>query len=156
MVVALLAVGMLGLGVYRLIQRASPRSERHPEELVDFADSVETKSPALPPDDSTFELSAVEALPELLNRGEVQAALSRNYPPVLRDAGVTGSVTLRMRVRSDGSVDVSSITVEESTHFAFSEAAKRVAMTMRFRPARAEGKLVPVWVTLPVTFQLAR
>jgi len=177
--VVALALGVLGVGVYRLIERAN---QRHPEEIVDFVDttaapaahgealpdfvaSAEAESRretpadsngprALPPDDSTLELSEVEAPPELLNRDRVAAELSREHPPLLRDAGVTGSVTLRMRIRADGSVDVSSITVEESTHFAFSAAAKRVAMSMRFSPAWVEGKPVRVWVTLPVTFQL--
>jgi TonB family protein len=180
--VVALALGVLGVGVYRLIERANQRGERHPEELVDFVDTTaapaahgealpdfvdsavaesrretpaDSNGPrALPPDDSTLELSAVDVQPALLNRAEVAAGLSRFYPPVLRDAGVTGWVSLRMRVRSDGSVDVSSITVEESTHFAFSAAAKRWAMSMRFSPARVGGKHVPVWVNIPVTFQL--
>jgi len=161
-----LVVGLLGIGVYRVVQRVGHPVERRPEEIVDFVDSAETESrrppvggPAagrtLPPDDSTLELSAVEVQPELANREEVQANLSRNYPPLLRDAGVTGTVTLRMRIRSDGSVDTGSITVEQATHDAFSQAAAAVVARMRFRPARLNGRPVPVWVTLPVTFQLA-
>jgi len=177
MVVGALAVGLLGLGVYRLMQRVNPSVERHPEELVDFVDTPAVtngderpydvdpnETPAQhrgdvagpPPGDSTFELSAVESPPDLLNREEAAAEVSRSYPPLLRDAGVTGSVTLRMRIRSDGVVDPTTIEVTESTHEAFAEAAVRVASRMRFRPAQARGKRVPVWVTLPVTFQLAR
>jgi len=178
-VVGALVVGLLGFGVYRVLQRVNPPGERHPEELVDFVDSAAApgargeappdsidpnETPAQvrgnvsgpPPGDSTFELSAVESPPELLNRDRVAVEISRNYPPLLRDAGVTGSVTLRMRIGSDGVVDPATIEVIESTHDAFSEAAARVASQLRFRPARAAGRLVPVWVTLPVTFQLER
>lgn len=106
------------------------------------------------PDEGTYELSAVEEQPELSNRSEVARQLSRNYPPLLRDAGVAGSVTIRMRVNEDGRVDAESISIENSTHEAFDDAAKRVVERMRFRPAKVGGRAVKVWVTLPVAFQL--
>jgi protein TonB len=108
-----------------------------------------------PPDEGTYELSAVEEQPALSNGAEVQRQLSRQYPPLLRDAGVVGTVTLRMRVLENGTVDPESISVENSTHEAFADAAKRVVERMRFRPAKVAGKAVKVWVTLPVTFQLS-
>jgi TonB family protein len=153
-VLGALVVGLFGLGVYRVLQRVEQRSERRPEELVDFADSATKAAPSLPPEDSSYELSAVEEQPVLLNRDEIAANISRSYPPLLRDAGVTGSVTLRMRVGSDGRVDPWTIEVVESTHDLFSQAASNVAGRLRFRPARVGGKPVPVWITLPVTFQL--
>jgi len=195
--VGALMVGILGWGVYRVVQRVDDRPKQ-PEELVDFVDSAETgtrrgsldgsvpAAPAAPPasapaapdapgwqtppaadpavDDENdpaiddekrgYELSAVEVQPELLNRDEVAAALSRNYPPLLRDAGVTGTVTIRMRIGRDGVVDPATIEVVSTTHEAFSDAAVRVAQRLRFRPARYKGEPVPVWVSLPVTFQL--
>ena len=107
-----------------------------------------------PADEGTYEMSAVEELPELSNRNDVARQISRNYPPLLRDAGVTGQVTIRMRVMEDGRVDPASIQVENATHDAFGDAAKRVVERMRFRPAKVGGRAVKVWVTLPVTFQL--
>lgn len=107
-----------------------------------------------PPEVGTYELSAVEEQPDLSNRSEVARQLSRNYPPLLRDAGVTGTVTIRMRVNEDGRVDASSITVENATHDAFGDAARRVVERMRFRPAKVGGRPVKVWVTLPVNFTL--
>jgi len=188
--VGALMVGLLGWGVYRVVQRVDERTRR-PEELVDFVDSTEMRTrpggmadsvsaapPADPPttapappdvpawqtppdadpaiDDEKrgYELSAVEVAPELLNRDEVAAALSRNYPPLLRDAGVAGTVTIRMRIGRDGVVDPATIEVVNTTHEAFSDAAVRVAQRLRFRPARYKGEAVPVWVSLPITFQL--
>ena len=107
-----------------------------------------------PPDEGTYELSAVEEQPELSNRSEVARQLSRNYPPLLRDAGVVGTVVVRMRVMENGSVDPASVSIENSSHEAFGDAARRVVERMRFRPAKVGGKAVKVWVTLPVTFQL--
>lgn len=107
-----------------------------------------------PPDEGTYEISAVEERPDLTNRSDVARSLSRNYPPLLKDAGVTGTVTIRMRIMEDGRVDPSSISVENSTHDAFADAAKKVVERMRFRPAKVGGRPVKVWITLPVTFQL--
>lgn len=121
---------------------------------VDNGQAQDVSNRNTPPDEGTYELSAVEEQPELTNRGEVARQMSRNYPPLLRDAGVTGTVTIRMRVNEDGRVDAESISVENSTHEAFGDAAKRVVERMRFRPAKVGGRAVKVWVTLPVTFQL--
>ncbi|HEX5726766.1 MAG TPA: TonB family protein [Longimicrobiaceae bacterium] len=107
------------------------------------------------PDEGTYELSAVEEIPSLSNRSEVQRQVERNYPPLLRDAGVTGSATLRMRVNEDGRVDAESITVESATHDQFGEAAKKAVQRMRFRPAKVGGRPVKVWVTLPIEFGLS-
>jgi TonB family protein len=103
----------------------------------------------------SYDLSEVERQPELDNRPIVAAALGREYPRALRDAGQTGTVTLRFRVLPDGTVDRASVTVENATHPDFAEAARRVVYVMHFRPARIRKGPVPVWVTLPVTFQLA-
>ena len=122
---------------------------------VDNGQAQDVTNRQAPPDEGTYELSAVEEQPELSNRSEVARQLSRNYPPLLRDAGVVGTVTIRMRVLENGTVDPASIAVENSTHDAFADAARRVVERMRFRPAKVGGKAVKVWVTLPVTFQLS-
>jgi protein TonB len=155
--VGMVVLGLIGLGVYRVVQRGEERVDSRQEELVDYVDpvdSVATGGPTPPPDGSTYELSAVETLPELLNRDEIAASISRSYPPSLREAGVTGSVMLRFRIGEDGLVDPARIEVMQSSHDEFSRAATSVAARLRFRPARADGKPVPVWATLPVTFKL--
>ncbi|MFL5540575.1 MAG: energy transducer TonB, partial [Longimicrobiaceae bacterium] len=103
----------------------------------------------------SYDLSAVEEMPELINREAVAAAIGREYPRVLRAQGTTGTVTLRFRIMEDGRADRGSLTVEDITHPDFGDAAARVVYAMRFRPARLRGVPVAVWVTLPVTFQLA-
>ncbi|HET6230965.1 MAG TPA: TonB family protein [Longimicrobiaceae bacterium] len=109
-----------------------------------------------PPDEGTYELAAVEEQPTLSNAADVQRTLSRNYPPLLRDAGVEGSVTVRVRVMEDGKADPSSISIENSTNDQFADAAKRVVERMRFRPAKVGGKAVRVWVTVPINFTVTR
>lgn len=106
------------------------------------------------PEEGTYEISAVEERPDLTNRADIGRSISRNYPPLLKDAGITGTVTLRLRVLEDGRVDQESIQVENSSHDAFADAAKKVVERMRFRPAKVGGRPVKVWVTLPITFTL--
>ena len=151
-------VGAAGWYMYHRFQAAVHRDTG--PELVDYQDTVATDSlhvplPGVLTPDSAYEHWAVQEQPSLANIAEVRSALARNYPPLLRDAGVTGQVTLRMRVDASGVVDPETITVEQSTHDAFSTAATRVAGTMRFVPAKIHRKPVPVWITIPVTFQLA-
>ena len=100
------------------------------------------------------ELTELEEQPQLLNAPVVARALSRHYPPERKAHGETGNVTVRFRITEEGRVDTLTLEVVETTHQDFSKAALDVARLMVFRPGRAEGKLVSVWVTLPVTFQL--
>jgi TonB family protein len=103
-----------------------------------------------PPDEGTFELSAVEERPSPTNLRELARQLERNYPPLLRDARVTGSVQVRMRVMEDGTVDPASITVTSSTHDQFNDPTIRSVQRMRFRPAKVNNRPVKVWVELPI------
>jgi TonB family protein len=102
----------------------------------------------------TYDVDSVEVTPELLNRREVAAAIVREYPPSMRDMGVVGKATLRMRVNENGSVDQPTVRVLTYDNPQFGEAARRVVWGMRFRPARVRGRAVKVWVSLPVVFQI--
>src|SRR4051794_16837561 len=110
--------------------------------------------PALRPIYQGYALSEVDVQPELLNREVVARALSTHYPTLLRDAGVTGTVTVAFTVDTLGVPVPTSTWVESTTHEAFSTAATSVATLMRFSPARKNGRPVAVRVTLPVSFQL--
>jgi protein TonB len=99
-----------------------------------------------------YGLAEVQQKPGLANPDEVRRSIATEYPTLLHDAGVTGMATLYMRVRPDGRVD--HVRVVATTQDAFSEAALRVAETMRFTPAEKDGHPVAVWVTLPVTFTM--
>lgn len=108
-----------------------------------------------PPDQGTYDISAVEVKPSLSNNSAVARALERNYPPLLRDAGVAGTVTMQFVVGTDGRVDASTIEVVDASNSQFSDAARRVVELMRFRPAQVGGRPVRVKVQLPIQFQSA-
>lgn len=91
--------------------------------------------------------------PELKNRSEVQQALLRFYPPLLKDSGIGGSVLLWFFIDEDGNV-VRTQLMRSSGYEALDEAAARVASVMRFSPAYNRDRKVPVWVQLPVLFEV--
>ncbi|HEX7089394.1 MAG TPA: TonB family protein [Longimicrobiales bacterium] len=89
--------------------------------------------------------------PELKNREEVARALSRYYPPLLRDAGIGGTVLVWFLIDEEGKVRKYQVK-ESSGHEALDEAALKVADIMRFSPALNRDRKVTVWVALPITF----
>ena len=75
------------------------------------------------------------------------------YPYKARKAGLTGKVFLKFIVNVDGSVsDVSVLGTIGSE--AFHQAAIDAISQFRFKPGTLNGKVVPVWMTQPITFSL--
>jgi periplasmic protein TonB len=109
-----------------------------------------------PVDQGTYELHAVEEHPRPTNLADLQRTMQRNYPPLLRDAGVQGTVQVRFRVLEDGRVDGESISVSASTHDQFNDPTIRAVRGLRFRPARVNNRPVRVWVELPVQWTVPR
>ncbi len=92
--------------------------------------------------------------PDLENRTEVAAALDRFYPPLLRNAGIGGTVNVWFFIDTNGRVAKTEIQ-KSSGHAPLDQAALEVAGTMQFTPALNGGTRVPVWVALPIVFQPA-
>ncbi len=91
--------------------------------------------------------------PELRNRREVEAALMREYPPILRNAGIGGTVVVWFFISEEGLVLDRRVS-QSSGHTQFDEAALRVADVFRFSPALNLENIVQVWIALPITFQV--
>ena len=89
--------------------------------------------------------------PDYINGGEVHAALEREYPPLLRDAGIGGTVIVWFFIDEEGVVRNQQVQTS-SGHQALDDAALRVAPVFRFTPALNRDQAVPVWVQLPITF----
>jgi len=104
----------------------------------------------------TAEAMALEAGPEVANRDEVSQALSRAYPRLLRDAGVSGTVMVRLQVTAEGRTDPATVRVLWAARPQLAAAALQVVQRIRWRPATVEGRPVAAWGTLPVNFSLDR
>ncbi len=90
--------------------------------------------------------------PAYINVDEVRRALEREYPPLLRDAGIGGTVKVWFFIDENGVVQ-NQVVKESSGHQALDAAALRVAPVFKFTPALNRDKAVPVWVSLPITFR---
>lgn len=90
--------------------------------------------------------------PEVRNRPEVGRALEREYPSLLRDAGVGGTVLMYFYIDESGVVQDRRVH-ESSGHPSLDDAALRVADVFRFSPAMNRDQRVPVWIQIPITFQ---
>ena len=91
--------------------------------------------------------------PEILNRAEVARAMEREYPPLLRDAGIGGTVSVHFYVDEEGVVRETRIQ-ESSGYPVLDEAALDVADAFRFSPALNRDRRVPVWVAFPIRFRV--
>lgn len=103
-----------------------------------------------------IDVSLAEEKPQLQNGPEVQRLLQRLYPPLLRDAGITGQVQMKFVVNAQGRVEATSVSVINASHDQFGEASTKVVERMRFRPAKVGGRAVPVLVQIPISWTLER
>jgi len=91
--------------------------------------------------------------PKVLNRTEVGAALEREYPASLRDAGIGGTILLHFTISETGEV-TSWLLAESSGHTGLDEAAMRVAEAFRFAPAMDGDQAVSVQIQVPLVFAI--
>jgi TonB family protein len=127
-------------------------------ERTDWDDNpVETLPP--PPTHIGADVSAPPAFtpytvaPRILNREEVTRAMEREYPSHLRDASVGGTVEVYFLIDENGIVR--DRRVDRGSGFeALDEAALAVAEVFRFSPALNRDQKVPVWVSLPIRFEV--
>jgi periplasmic protein TonB len=112
-----------------------------------------------PPEEEGADISAAPVFtpmtvrPEIKNVSEVIRAMEREYPPILRDAGIGGRVVVWFFIDEEGNVQDKRIS-ESSGHSALDEAAMKVAGVYRFSPALNRDQKVKVWVQFPITFEV--
>ena len=94
-----------------------------------------------------FSESEVDEGPSLIAAGPLR------YPAVLREAGITGSVTLTFVIDVQGRVEGQGLEVLSATHPGFIASASEVIRASRFTPARRHGKAVRVMVRQTVVFR---
>ena len=91
--------------------------------------------------------------PSITNRQDVIATMVREYPPLLRDAGIGGTVRVYFFINEGGIVE--QVRLDQSSgHEALDDAALNVAGAYEFSPAMNDEEPVPVWVSFPITFQV--
>ncbi len=122
-----------------------------------FEDNPVEDLPPPPTETAATDISAAPTFtpytvrPDIINRGELMRALEREYPPLLRDAGIGGTTLVWFFIDEEGIVQ--NVEVNQSSgHTALDQAALTVAPVIRFTPALNRDQRVPVWVSIPITF----
>jgi protein TonB len=91
--------------------------------------------------------------PRLKNAREVESSISRNYPSIMRDAGIGGTTTMWFYIDETGRA-VKYQVFKSSGHAALDSAAAKVADVMQFFPAQVQDRKVSVWVQVPIVFRI--
>ena len=126
-----------------------------------FADNPVDDLPPPPTNDGGADLSAAPVFtpmtvrPEIRNSGEVEAALMRLYPPLLRNAGIGGQVVVWFFISEEGTVLDRRVS-QSSGYAQLDEAALKVAGVFLFTPALNRDQIVQVWIQLPIKFQVGQ
>jgi TonB family protein len=90
--------------------------------------------------------------PRLLNSPEIERALQRNYPALLRNAGIGGRIVVQLHISEAGEV-LQSRVAASSGYETMDQAALNVVSVMRFAAAINRDMKVAVWVEIPITFE---
>lgn len=98
-------------------------------------------------------VSVYTVAPVLLNRGEVAEAMIDLYPPMLKRAGVSGVVIVRIQIDVTGQI-IESVIGQSSGREAFDAAALEVTEVMSFEPALNGDQPVVAWVVMPIEFRV--
>ncbi len=75
------------------------------------------------------------------------------YPPLLRDGGIEGAVTVEAVIDTTGHVERGSLRVVATTNSGFNETAVMNVRATVFRPARIGGRAVRVLIQVPIFFR---
>ncbi len=121
---------------------ADPQGDRASRLNDQVTAAVETDNPDFTP---------YTVAPRIENEETVRAALASEYPPLLRDAGIGGTVSMWFHVDESGVTQNLRIN-ESSGHPALDQAALRVAEKVAFSAALNGDDPVDVWVAFPITF----
>jgi protein TonB len=110
---------------------------------------TDSSAGGLPSWPEAIDAGDADVLPQVANVREAQRLLERSYPPLLRDAGVPGRTVVTLVIDRGGNVEPGSVSVQESSHDAFREAAVRAVERFHFRPARLNGQAISVIISIP-------
>jgi TonB family protein len=90
--------------------------------------------------------------PKLENKAAAAKAIEDLYPPLLKDAGIGGTVQVWLYIDKMG--QVTKVQINQSSGYkALDQAALRVAEDFKFTPALNKDKAVDVWVSVPIVFK---
>ncbi|MDE2654381.1 MAG: energy transducer TonB [Gemmatimonadetes bacterium] len=125
----------------------SRRDGSHPETIG----TAGLAAPAGPAPESVEVDSVSASLPVLADRDAARRIVANEYPPLLQERGVGGTVGILAWVTPAGAPEL--LQIDSSSGLAeLDRAAVRAAQALRFQPATRLGVAVGTWVILPIRF----
>ena len=110
-----------------------------------------TATGVTPGANTVYSTGEVDQKPALLTA----PPLERDYPPMLRSAGITGRVVIGAIIDTSGRAEPGSVQVIQSAHPGFNDAARKWMTQALFRPARRNGRAVRVQVIQALNYSLS-
>jgi protein TonB len=89
--------------------------------------------------------------PEIKDRRAALRIVERNYPKLLKDAGIGGDVNVWVFIDANGEVQNAQVQ-KSSGNRSLDDAALKSAKEFTFTPALNRDKRVPVWISIPIAF----
>lgn len=125
--------------------------------IDDLKENQQAGGTTIPPKEPEVVDNSIVEVPATFPGGEsaLLKFVSSNlkYPDIALEQELQGTVVLRFKVDTDGSV--STVKVEKSLSKECDQAAAAVVRKLpRFVPAKQQGHPVPVWFRLPVRFRI--
>ena len=124
--------------------------------IDDLKDNQSAGGTSVPKEEEVVDNALVEVQAQYPGgEAALLAFINKNiiYPQIALEQELQGKVILRFQVKADGSVG--DIVIQKSLSRECDQAAKDVVKKLkRFIPAKQQGRPVPVWFTLPISFQI--
>ena len=135
----------------------NPNGDNSGINIDDLKENQRAGGTTVPPKEPEVVDNAIVEVPATYPGGEsaLLAFVSKNlvYPAIAQEQELQGTVVLRFKVDTDGSV--STVKVEKSLSRECDKAAADVVKKLhRFVPAKQQGHPVPVWFRLPIRFRI--
>lgn len=127
-------------------------------EVTDFDNWTSEDLPPPPDQAKTADISVAPQFvvftqaPVMLNEREVISSTEKEYPSLLKDAGIGGTTIIHIFINEQGIPERTLVSVP-SPHKGLDEAALKVGLVARFSPAKNRDKTVALWIELPITFK---
>ena len=135
----------------------NPNGDNSGINIDDLKENQRAGGTTVPPKEPEVVDNAIVEQPATYPGGEsaLLAFVSKNlvYPAIAQEQELQGTVILRFKVGTDGSV--TDVKVEKSLSRECDQAAAAVVRKLhRFVPAKQQGHPVPVWFRLPIRFRI--
>jgi periplasmic protein TonB len=129
-------------------------------ETADFDIRSEPPPPPPPPtvtEDEIFDFFAIQEKPEMMSgyAEKVRDYVSKNYPPLAKKSGVSGSVIVKFVCSKEGVPTNITIVSEKPKDMGFGDVAIKAIEQARFKPGMQRDKPVPVRMSQKINFNTA-